>query len=358
MRVLPLLFVLVAIRGLAAERPMEESELVDFVLQSLYSDHDDSRLADRLAHVRLSEDLRPSTVAELQRLGLGPLALERLKVLEERSQKLNTPAIPPITREHAPSVFDEGRMIERLKQYANAYVRNLPDFLCDEITDRYTNLHGTAPSGNPRYRKLLHHADTLTAELAFAPRLQQDRLRLASDGKSSRGDMGRSLSTGEFGHDMAIILGRRADPELKWDRWQRHRDREEAVFLFFVPQPRSDYQLFFCCFLQQGIGEIQQSYQAAIRGAIYADPGTGEIQQLVIRAVNMPAHFHINEDNTIISYGPVKIEDRTYNLPVSATVFARARIQQNRNEIRFVNYRKFNSESVMTEVHSKITYIQ
>lgn len=163
---------------------------------------------------------------------------------------------------------------------------------------------------------------------------------------------------GEFGQDMATILGPHADPELNWDCWRRRGDREAAVFVYFVPQPRSDYKLFFCCFREQGVGEIQQVYQAAIQGAIYADPATGESHQLVIRAMNMPAHFQIDEDNTIISYGQVNIDGRTYNLPVSASVFARAGIQRNRNEIRFVNYRKFDSESVMTEVHSKITYIQ
>lgn len=358
MRVLFLLLAFVTIRSLAADRPMEESELVDLVLQSLYSDHDDSKLAERLTHVRLREMLSAGTVEELKRLGLGPLALQRLQALEESSRGLSRPALPSITRDPVPSVSDQERMVERLKQYSNAYVRSLPDFLCDEVTERYSNLHGVAPSGNPRYSKQLRYADTLTAELAFVSRLQQDKMRLASDAESVERNLGRSLSMGEFGHDMAIILGPRVKPELRWDRWERHRNRQTAVFVYFVPQPRSDYKLFFCCFLETGVGQIQQSYQAAIRGAIYADPATGEIQQLMIRAVDMPAHFHINEDNTIISYGPVNIEGRMYNLPVSATVFVRARSQKNRNQIRFVNYRKFESHSVMTEVHSKITYIQ
>jgi hypothetical protein len=358
MRLLPLLLALMTVNCVASERAMDQSELVDLVLQSLSSDRDDSQLADRLARVQLSERLSPDTLGELERLGLGPLALQRLQDLEERSHGLRPPALPPITREPAPSAIDREQMRQRLNQYANAYVRSLPDFLCDEITDRYSNLHGLAPSGNARYSKHLHHADTLRAELAFAPRLQQDRLQLAWNAESLRSKQGQSLTRGEFGRDMAIILGSHAEPELKWDRWERHDRREDAVFVYFVPQARSDYNLFFCCFLQPGVGEMQQSYRAAIRGEIYADPWTGEIQRLVIRAVDMPAHFHVSEDNTIISYGQVSFEGRTYNLPVSAMVFVRARMQRNRNEIRFVNYRKFDSDSVITDVHSKITYIQ
>ncbi len=103
---------------------------------------------------------------------------------------------------------------------------------------------------------------------------------------------------------------------------------------------------------------MRQSYKSAIRGLIYADPHSGEIRCLVIRAVDMPSHFHVNENNTIIYYDKVNIAGRTYNLPAAATVFVRARSQRNRNEIAFVNYPKYDGESVLTDVQSKATYIQ
>lgn len=169
-------------------------------------------------------------------------------VIGVRSRGLSGPALPSLTREPAPSLINRERMIERLKLYANAYVRTLPDFLCNEITDRYSNLRGVAASGSARYNKHMHHSDTLTAELAFAPRMQRDRLRLASNTESLRNKQGQSLSMGEFGQDMATILGPHADPELKWECWRRRGDREAAVFVYFVPQPRSGYKLFFWVF--------------------------------------------------------------------------------------------------------------
>ena len=142
-------------------------------------------------------------------------------VIGVRSRGLSGPALPSLTREPAPSLINRERMIERLKLYANAYVRTLPDFLCNEITDRYSNLRGVAASGSARYNKHMHHSDTLTAELAFAPRMQRDRLRLASNTESLRNKQGQSLSMGEFGQDMTTILASHADPELKWDCWRR-----------------------------------------------------------------------------------------------------------------------------------------
>ncbi len=357
MRALPFLLVVITIKACAGP-PLDESELVDLISQSVYSDHDDGRLADNLGRVRLNERLRPGTIQELERLGLGPLSLTALKDLQERSSGLPAAAVNAIDREPVPSTADQDHMVQQLKRYASTYIRSLPNFLCEEVTERYSNLHGRASSGNARYSKQLRHADTLNAQLAFAPGSQQDRLRLSSDAELARRKLGRSTTAGEFGRDMAIILSGSAQPELKWDRWERHQSGKQAVFTFFVPQTRSEYNLFFCCYMQAGVGEMQQSYKAAIRGLIYADPRSGEIQRLVIQAVDMPHHFHVDENNTIIHYGKVTIAGRTYNLPVSAVVFVQARSQRNRNEIAFLDYRKYDAHSVLTDVRSKITYIQ
>lgn len=68
--------------------------------------------------------------------------------------------------------------------------------------------------------------------------------------------------------------------------------------------------------------------------------------------------FHIQEDNTVIDYGAVRISGQSYTLPVAARVFVRADAQRNRNEIAFVKYRKFDADSVLTIVNSRITFIQ
>ncbi len=236
MQALSLLLAVITINCLGAEPPLGESELVDLVSQSLYSDHDDSRLAEHLGRLQINKKLREATVAELERLSLGPLSLTALKDLQQRSQNLPASGVPSISREPVPSAGDQDQMIRELKQYGSAYVHSLPNFLCEEVTERYSNLHGRAASGNVRYSKQPRHADTLKAQLAFAPRLQQDRVSLASDAESNRKKLGQSISTGEFGRDMAIILSAPAKSELKWDRWERHHGEEQAVFTFFVPQ--------------------------------------------------------------------------------------------------------------------------
>ncbi len=167
---------------------------------------------------------------------------------------------------------------------------------------------------------------------------------------------GKSFSNGEFGRDMALILGASVNPQLKWDRWEALQGNVKAVFNYFVPVPQTEYSLLYCCFMKPGVGEVQQSYKAPMRGSIYVDPATGVISRLIIKAVDLPENFHIKENNTIIDYNQISIENRPYTLPVTATVFVRAESQKNRNEISFVRYRKFNPESILTSVDSTITF--
>ena len=106
-------------------------------------------------------------------------------------------------------------MLGRAVNYARDYIHNLPNFICDQITKRYTNLDGFTLTGQPRFGRKLHYGDTITAELAYAPDFKQDRIMLTARGGMAKTRKGQSGSTGEFGHDMALILGANIDPEVK-----------------------------------------------------------------------------------------------------------------------------------------------
>lgn len=291
---------------------------------------------------------------------MKPRAVSPLDAFRDREptqEELVPPPEVPVPSPPVPSEEYKNQMIGRLVVYARQYVYNLPDFICDQITKRYTNLEGYTDKGNPKFGAQLHYGDTITADLAFAAGIQQERVTFASNQNApAEPAQGQSLSNGEFGRDMALILGVNVDPELTWDRWEMLHGKLAAVFSYFVPLPKSQYRLFYCCFTKPGIGQFQQSYTAPIRGSIYVDPATGVISRLIIKAVNLPSTFHVNENNTIIDYNEISIGGREYVLPVAAKVFVRADSQKNRNEISFVMYRKFDPESTFSTINSKITY--
>ena len=352
------LLALVQLVALGADHRATSADLTTLVFTSLYSDNDDERLAQQLSKLQLTEQLSPHIISYFQRAGAGPDALAVLRDLQHKSQSLPPPSAPVLTIQPLPSPDEQNQMLQRVMAYARGYVYSLPDFLCDQVTQRYTNLRRTGPDGNPQYREGLRHSDNFTRVLRFGDGTEESQITKVNN-KPAKGlvtKRGQSISSGEFGGDMVIIFGPRAEAQLTWDHWEMFRAKRTAVFGYFVKPGKSEFSLYYCCFQAPGIGEMQQTYKSAIRGLVYLDPNTGQISRLLIRAVGLPEAFHVKESNTIIDYGSVHIGGRNYNLPLSAQMFMHAERQRNRNELRFLNYRKFEAESVFTYTESRVSY--
>ncbi len=352
------LLALVQVAALGADHRATSADLTTLVFTSLYSDHDDAQLARQLSNLQLTEQLNPHVVLYFRQAGTGPRALAALQALQHKSQNLSPPAAPVLTIQPLPSADEQNQMLQRVVDYARGYVHSLPDFLCDQVTQRFTNLRRTGWEGNPQYGKSLRHSDSFTRVLRFSGGAEEGQITKVNN-KPARGlvtKFGQSISSGEFGGDMVIIFGPKADAQLTWDHWEIFRGKRTAVFEYFVKPGKSEFSLYYCCFQEPGLGEAQQSYKSPIRGLVYVDPGTGRISRLLIRAVELPEAFHVKESNTIIDYGSITIGVHSYTLPVSAQMFMHTERQRNRNELRFLNYRKFEAESVFTYTESKVSY--
>lgn len=356
------LLLLVQMLAFSGDRKATSADVVRTVFTSLYSDHDDARLAQSLGEFQLDEQLSPHVLRYFRTVNLGPKSSAVLEKLVVRSASMPTPELMPFSIQPLPSPDTEYQMLHKVVQYARTYVERLPNFLCDEITERYTNLKGFDTNGNPQYGRTLHHSDRFTRSLRFTGgREQAETIQVkgpSATGKPSDDVVtkkGHSISTGEFGGDMAFIFGPGIDAEMHWDHWESNRQGRSAVFNYFVGVPKTRFTLYFCCALQPGFGEVEQTCRAPIKGLVYLEAETGVISRLVIQAVNLPDTFHVKENNTIIDYDDVLIAGKKYRLPIHALVFVRTDSQINRNQIDFIKYRKFEAESVFTYTDSRIT---
>lgn len=353
-----------------AEHKATAADVVELVYDSLYSDHDDGRLAQSLQQLKITEQLSPHVVRYFQHIGIGPHALQALQRLREESSPLTPPEEPALAIQPVPVEDEQKEMLERIERYAQSYARNLPNFICDQVTRRYSNLGGLLPDGNPLFTDTLHFTDSFTKSLRFIEGIEEGVAPNRAGGRKIKiaTRRGQSISSGEFGTDMVIIFGPGIDPEMSWDHWQMFRGKRTAVFNYFVGMPKSRFTLLACCTLVPGEGEVRQRVIAPIRGLVYAEPETGVISRIAIQPVHLPEAFRLKESATVIDYGDVKIGGQSYTLPVKALAFVRGAIdpipgsqqkppvQKNRNEISFLNYRKFEAESVLTFSNSKITY--
>lgn len=356
MRALLLLIAICPALYAAAHQAARSSDVIEAVVTSLYSDHDDARLAKQLKTMRITEQLDPHIAIYFRHMDLGPQSLEVVQHLVEDSAELPKPAEVALSIQPVPLEENRVEVLDRLTQYARSYIHNLPNFICRQITRRYTNL--TPGASKPDFSTSLHHGDTLDGNVSFFGGVEQGYFGSNPAKKMKEVDTkgGHSISIGEFGGDMAMIFGSDVGPAMAWDHWEMFRGRRRAVFSYFVGLPESKFGLYFCCVRVSGGRDTQQTYTSAIRGLVYVDPDSGLISRLTIRAVNMPAEFHIKESQTIIDYGSVSIDGHAYTLPVEALIFVRSDRQKNRNEISFTKYRKFDPASVITSVDSTITY--
>lgn len=321
------LLLFTAILSCATDKPgATATEVVDAVMRSLLTDHDDADIAHELGRMRLRQRLDDETVRFLLMQKPGSRTATALENLTRKSAGLPAPAEEQVMTSPVPSQPDQQRILANVTRYVARYVHGLPDFTCTKVTRRYTNLH-SGKKMSFDYQMRVHYDDTVKERMGFVRGHDFGNL------PDVRG--GESMSRGEFGGDMEMILGN-PSASVVWNRWEQFGGRRAAVFSYFLPQEKSKYLLVFCCIQTAVLKEAQQRYRTAIDGFLYADPDTGTGLRLTIHAVHLPDELLIKESRTVIDYGPVLIaESGSYILPLKATTYMETPHQKNRNDIAF-----------------------
>lgn len=354
MKVLGLLF-LVHTVVLGSNHPASAADVVQLVLTAWYSDRNDTALAHNLQKSRLHERLDPQVVFYFERLGVGPQSFQALQRLQSESASRQDPPQPALSVEPKPTPEQARMMLQRLSAFTQGYVQGLPNFLCEEKTERYAN--EIQKASGPSFARNLHYGDRLTWTLRYVNGREDGNIvqRAKKQLIFAAAGAGQSASTGEFGGDLLVFFGPNRDSQIAWDHWEWVRRRRIAVFQYFNGENEPRFILSWHS-LSSPIGDTDETVQAAIRGLVFVDSETGAVERLTLEAVNLPTAFPIQESRTIIDYGEVAVGDRSYVLPVRASVFMEAGELRTLNEIVFRKYRKFEAESTVTFTKSRITY--
>lgn len=220
-----------------------------------------------------------------------------------------------------------------MRQYAEQYVSNLPNFLCVQVTEQYEA--GAKPK---HWRK----GDTLTSRLVFNEGREQRTLQLVNN-KPPKGAIRPwriPLTTeGEFGMLLDRVLGSESGATFAWSGWETVDGRRVAVFHYAIDKDRSTLQL--------SLSDLDHAI-IPYSGAIYGDPDTGVVWRITSTASDIPEELETRSISTVISYGGVPIGGANYLLPVEASVLVDTGSRFLRNEIHFTNYQKFETSSNIT----------
>src|SRR5262249_18965585 len=225
---------------LYAQSKLTVDQLVAFIQSSLKLKHPDKQVAAYLSKLKLSERLDARTVEDLQGQGAGPATTEALRKLAEaspglpapqpRAAKAEAPTMPP------PSIADQKAIIERAREYALNYSKNLPNFICTQVTRRYEDRTG---------QEFWVMDDTLTARVSYFEQKEKYELVMINNHAVDRSynSVGGALSTGEFGSMLQQIFESKSQASFAWLRWGKLRGHLTHVYTYRVPQPTSDWHL-------------------------------------------------------------------------------------------------------------------
>ena len=310
--------------------------LVRLVRSSIELGHKDKQVAKYLETVQLSEKLDTGTIEDLEGDGAGPHTLEALKALQAASAKLEKAA--PVVEEKrperpAPSPEEQDRILEAVRQYAMSYTRQLPDFICTQVTRRYVD-----PTG----MQFWHKQDTITAKLSYFNQQEEYKVVLVNNYPVTMDmhDVGGSTSTGEFGSMMKELFDPETDAQFKWVRWGKLRGRLCHVYQYSVRKSRSKWSISF---------EISEGNTVrtipAYRGFVFVDNDTEMVTRITLEAVNIEPSFPVQEASTELDYELIPISGQEFMLPLKFEMNMRQGRMLTKNDVEFRLYNKYSANA-------------
>jgi hypothetical protein len=326
-------------------------ELVSFVQSSEQlikeGKQTDSELAKFLAKVKLTERLDDRVIEELQGYGIGAKTLQALEALRDRTKDLMAakPIAPPArpTPKAPPSSEEQAAILSDVREYALNYSKNLPDFICTQVTRRYgAPMPGTRWGGSASSEPSWQAQDVLQIRLSYFEQKEKYTVVLANNAIVNKDyeQMGGSKSFGEFGSMLREIFEPGTEARFEWDHWGTLRGKPVMAFSYHVSQSRSQYRLV--------VEDAKLSIITAYRGLVEVDPKTHVVMRVSTIAENIPADFPIRKAEDVLDYDYQDISGHTFLLPLKSQVLMSGGDALQRLDEEFRLYRKYSAEAGIT----------
>jgi hypothetical protein len=230
---------------------------------------------------------------------------------------------PRTSGNRAETVIDEARSA------AESFTAELPNFLVQQVTTRYAS---------PGFAAGWQRIDVVTADVTCV-KGKEEYKNIAVNGRPSRGPVEStgSWSTGEFAITLEDVLSPITNAMFTARGEERVTGRAALAYDMNVEHANSHWTL---------VAPDGRLYSPAYKGSIWIDKETRRVLRIEQKAIGMPDSFPYDRAESSLEYGYVKIEGRTYLLPVKGENMACMGGRScSRNVIEFRNYRKFGAES-------------
>lgn len=219
--------------------------------------------------------------------------------------------------------------IEKTRAYASEWLKQLPDFLCEQSAQR---MKGTGR------RDDWHLVDTIDTEVSYSGGKERYRL-LRKNGTPVSGDRmvgTRNMgSSGEFATALRYLFSPDVAAEFKYKGTDKVRKQKLLRFQYEVKRENSHWSI-----------GMQTMYSPGYTGSVWVEEETGRIHRLTMETRDFPEEFPVRSSYFQLDYTEAVIGEQSFLMPSMSLVEACDRRGLcDRKEIRFSNYRKFTAES-------------
>lgn len=226
-------------------------------------------------------------------------------------------------------------LLAEAAQYANEYWDSLPNFTCQQVTERYV---GSNRKSDWKY------IDTLTGQLNYFDHREDwkfqeyEKDHKKSHDSSSNPGPGVS-SAGIFGGVISGLFRPAAKAEISWIETDTLGDGTVQVFKYRVAKENSDLSLR---------GGDNQVILVGYHGMVYIDSATHGVRRITQIVDDVPNKYPIHEALVSADYDYASVGGQQYLLPIGAQIALREWGQKTRlelNQIRFRDFHRFRSTS-------------
>jgi hypothetical protein len=318
--------------ALGAGMPMTVAQLTDFIRSSVVDlKTPDQQIAQYLHTVKLTEHLDGDRLRALEAIGAGPRTRHELEALSTASKGL--PAPPPMVEkpkpvelppEPSPDSIKQKRVINNARDYALTYTKQLPNFICLQLTRRYYD-----PNGGEDWAFL----DRISTKLTYFEQQENyEVINLTGTGKSvDYWSLGGTLSAGEFGSLLKGIFDPASGATFDWGKWGQVRGHTCYVFRYDIDQAHSRYHVAY---------EKKDDIIPAYRGVVYIDRDTEMVLRATLTPI-LPVGFPVKQASIDLHYDFADIGGSQYLLPLKVLVLSRVGRITTKNEVEFRLYQKY-----------------
>ena len=236
----------------------------------------------------------------------------------------------PTTAIQPPTADELKSLLADAANYATGYSHSLPNFVCEQVTNR---------SIDPHSRGQWKHEDRFTELLTFFDH-QESRTFLVREHYKAKnhtdaGDTAGVVSVGEFGGVLEGVFRPSSKTDFQWKETAALGDGTVQVFDYHVARAHS--------ILDVGAGTTTF---VSCHGQVFIDSATRGVRRIIMVADDIPNTSRVHAVSVSVDYDYIAIRSHDYLLPVAARVeVTHDRAARDLNQIEFRNFHRFSSSS-------------